>query len=220
MSISASNPLIIKRAMARAFVGAGVCGLAWQVIAGPIHQRLASANASVGSQQAEIVAYQESVSTMPETPERVIEQATTRAKAIEERSRQTGDASALYDALASVAKNTGVHIERIEPRQSTPSARVGKTAVESTSFGVDITGDFASLVKFVDQAESRIGLTRVNGLRVRPTIAQGENGQPGLLAATIETTHYRLPRTLEQTVKAAKDKQAAPGKATRGGDQR
>lgn len=210
MSISPNNPSVLKRSAMRAFVVAGVCGLAWHVIAGPMHQKLAAASAQAAALRTEINAYNDSVAALPLSPERTIEQATLRARRLDELSRQTGDASSLYDALASVAKASGVRIERIEPRQTPQGARAGaKSSVESTSFGVEISGDFPAMTEFVDQVGSRIGLTRVTGLRVRPTISTGDAGQVGMLAATVDTTHFRLAQTLDERAATIQDAAAA-----------
>jgi hypothetical protein len=204
MSVPESNARVVRRAATQAFTGAAVCAVAWQVIAGPVRERLVSASAAGAQQAVQMRAFSESINSMPVRPESIIESAQTRAARLEELSRETGDASALYEALASVAKEAGVHIDRIEPRQSSQSARgPGRQSVESTSFSVEVTGDFDAMVRFVDRTEAEIGLTRVTGLRIRPTIADAEDGNKAMLATTVETTHFRLPMTLEERVKAA-----------------
>ncbi len=220
MSVPQTSPAVIRRAGSQALTAAVLCALAWQIVAAPVHKRLAEASAAGAEQSAQLLAFDNSLNGMPILPEQIIATTQARAARLEELSRQTGDASSLYDALASVAKESGVRIERIEPRQTGQGARnAAKSIVESTSFGVEVVGDYPSLVRFVDRAERSIGLTRVTGMRIRPTIAATEGEPAGLLATTVETSHFRLPLTLAERMKMSQQ-QAADAKGTKGGKAR
>ncbi|GIK17868.1 MAG: hypothetical protein DYG93_04225 [Leptolyngbya sp. PLA2] len=175
-------------------VGAMIAG-GWFGLLKPLEARLATAKAREASQELKIEAARREDANRASPPETRLRELTARAVEIDRQSRASGEPAMLYDTLTGAAASHGVRIDRLDPkrRATTANRRPGsRTEIESVEYTIIAIGAFDAVARFVAQLEHEIGLTRITALRVAPR--PGDSSQE--VTATIETSHYRLVRSL------------------------
>ncbi len=187
--------LILRRLAVETLVVGAVIAGGWFGLLKPLEARLATANARQRSQETRIEAARQEEATRTASPEVRLRELTARATEVDRQSRASGDPATLYDTLTGAAASHGVRIDRLDPKRRATSAnrRPGsKTEIEAVEYTIIAIGAFDAVSRFVSQLEHEIGLTRITAIRMAPR----PGDSPEEVTATIETSHYRLVRSL------------------------
>jgi hypothetical protein len=202
MSVAMYDGAMIKRWSMRAFVGAGLLGLSWCVGVQPLKREVLASEAALAAQSAEIAEYQLSLATQREDPDTAIAGLQKRLDEITTRSRQSADASALYESVGRLADTCGVRVERIEPRSSAGRRDAASGVnIEANGFSFEVSGGFDGITKFLSRIEGEGGISKVTGVHLTRTSTSEE---PTRITGILETSHFRVVEATENKDGGAK----------------
>lgn len=187
--------LIVRRLAIETLVVGTIIAGGWFGLLKPLEARLATAKARQAAQEVKIEAARKEDASRAVPPEARLRELTARAVEIDQQSKASGEPAMLYDTLTGAAASHGVRIDRLDPKRRATGAnrRPGsKTEIETVEYTIIAIGTFDAVSRFVAQLEREIGLTRITALRVAPRPGDSPQG----VTATIETSHFRLVRSL------------------------
>ncbi|MEL6740310.1 MAG: hypothetical protein AAFP26_06615 [Planctomycetota bacterium] len=166
--------------------------LGWQMLVSPVLEDLRIRQAEARGLVDTIAERQAAIDALPMPPQAAISKATEALETYRAFWAESSDTAGLYDHLTAVAGETGVQIERIEPRRignSRAPARDLIIGFEPTGYRIDLLGDLETIAHFTGAVQRDTGLTVVESVRIVPSGAS----QPGMtLRASMRTTHFRV----------------------------
>ncbi|MFU8830169.1 MAG: hypothetical protein ACNA8P_12150 [Phycisphaerales bacterium] len=125
--------------------------------------------------------------------EAAIQTASRYRLAIDERSRYANDELALYETYRHLAEQTGITIDRFDPREIRATARPrGKDSARevrpdfAAAVRIDATGDLPSVIDFIDRLGHEAGFVRIRSSRITPN---GNQDNP-TVRMTLEAEHF------------------------------
>lgn len=176
-----------------------VGGALWSAVIKPLADRQAEFREALDAETAEIRAGRDMLDAADET-DLVTETLKENAAAYQSLWGVAADASSLYDTLREFARESGVSIDRIEPRRVVLGAAVEGVlkdydlTAERAGYQVDVQGSFESVARFVRAVQSRTGLSRIDTIRISPGTTTGSS--PDVVQATIATSHIGISGVL------------------------
>lgn len=164
----------------------------WHLVVSPTIERLRVRQALAEGLTQAIDHRQAAIDALPEHPETALERTARAAAAYEAFWAESSDTAGLYDRMTELAAETGVQIERIEPRRTSSAGRrpSGEAiAFEPTGYRIDVLGDLQTIARFTGAVQRRTGLSVVDSLRIVPSGAASDEMS---LRASLRTSHYRI----------------------------
>ncbi|GMV27450.1 MAG: hypothetical protein AMXMBFR58_34810 [Phycisphaerae bacterium] len=190
-------------------IAVSIGGLAiagWKLGVAPLHQQLATANASCGEMERQIRELE--ALALPEQAS--LDADLALATQHRERLKSIGaapDGNRIQERLRTLAAEWDVKIDRLERRNKLGGAEnkhAAYSARETVGFTMSVRGSYSNVAGYVRAVAADHGLTRINTLRLTPVAAQ--EGQA--VSASIETSHLRL---VAPRAKDGKQGDSAPG---------
>ncbi|MEZ6318444.1 MAG: hypothetical protein R3B49_06780 [Phycisphaerales bacterium] len=175
-------------------VGVSVVGGAlWSAVVNPMVKRQDEARAVFDAETAEIAAGRMILDQAGET-DTVLHALERHADEYETLWAFAGNASNLYDIVRDFARDAGVTVDRIEPRNVTTNSEFGSLVkdnnltIERAGYQIDVRGSFESVAQFVRAIQSGTGLSRIEAIRIEPGMTEGDSLD--MVRASITTSHF------------------------------
>lgn len=93
----------------------------------------------------------------------------------------------IYDAITTAANRNAVRVDSISPSTAPSASDEDAAPRDMYAFSIQAVGTFESLLPFLVELEQHCGFTSVRAIQIEPA----RHAAPGLLQASIETTHTR-----------------------------
>jgi len=182
-----------------------VAGAMWTAIIAPMTKRQTEDEAVLEAEKHEIATGRDVLERAVETDD-VIRKLEGNAREYESLWAVAADASALYETLREFARESGVEIDRIEPRRVVllPTLegllKEHEFKAERAGYQIDVHGSFESVARFVRAVQGGTGLSRIDTIRIIPGSTEGD--LLDVVSATVCTSNVGLVGALPSFAQA------------------
>ncbi len=199
-----------RRALvAEGVIGLGLCLGLHFLLVGPLQKQLDERREEVSRLTAVVQETGTLAARMPEVMQSLQRQ-TRAAAAISDRGAVVRDEGAMFTSVMSLASESGVRVELMEPLKDDPLAPppgvpdgmlLRRAGDRTLSYSISATGGYTEMCAFIHALQNDLAYTLVRSIRLSPSPVATEDEHA--VAAVIETAHIAVDVSLPQATAAA-----------------
>lgn len=183
-----THALAPRKLLAEAAIGLAIVGGAYALFVEPVERELTAVRAAVRAADQHAQADADSPKR-PEVARATIETSRELRAAVSAKSRLATNDALMFSAIAQLAAQHNVTIERLDPLQDPiPQSRTDRKSAGESAVRCDlvVTGSYASAAAFAGALARHAGFAVVRNLEIEPLAEPGKDA----VRLTLETEHW------------------------------
>lgn len=197
----------VRRSLMQSIVLGGVASLVWILGVAPLAREVDRKRASLASASAELETVSE-LSTGVDG-DALLAGVTQRAATLKQWSGSTEEQALFYERVRALSAQNNVRVARIEPRGSntvfsTDAQGRSLAVLERRGFGLEVTGSFEGVVRFIEACERELGAGVIEAFSISPAPARNDGGsEADRVIAMVEVTRLQLTTAMSSALEGA-----------------
>lgn len=214
---------VLRKRMTHSLLLACAAGALWYFAVQPLEHTYASQLTNKESLETKVAAYG-STEHEDKQIDNAVKAMNSKLDSVTQWAESSGDPSALYDAINSLASKYQVTLQRIEPTAqqdvqgktqaaapvrrnrraaaTTPATDTTQWRAKSMSHRMTVVGTYQAISEFVGACERELGASKVRSIAIHQSM--NANDPSDRLSADIETVHLTLKRPDKSTTTSPK----------------